>query len=637
MTWQTAVEDVNVHNSVTEGLTSEDLVSGLAHGTVVEHLEAMANSRGDAPSFTTVDYSTDSDGVRTTLTYAELGVRVRAVAARLQQVAAPGARVAILAPQGMEYVVGFFAAVHAGLVAVPLFDPEEPGHTDRLHAVLGDCAPTVVLTASSAAPGVRNFFKDRPAAERPRILAVDAVPDSLAESWTTPEVSRDDVAYLQYTSGSTRVPAGVEITHGGVLTNVMQMVTAYQVPPATGRAVSWLPLFHDMGLLVVIIPAMIGLPCTVMSPRAFVQRPLRWIKLLAEAPGVIAAAPDFAFEHAARRGKPPEGSEIDLSGVVALINGSEPVRPSSLQQFQDTFGPFGLSPHAQRPSYGMAEATLFVAASTAGEAPRVSHFDRDELAAGHAVQVPADAPVASMYVAVGEVAVQQEARIVDPESCVALPDGAVGEIWLRGANMGVGYYGRPEETEQTFHAVIAGTDEREHWLRTGDLGVFLDGQLYITGRAKDMIIIGGRNHYPQDVEFSATQASKVLRSGFVAAFAVPAREGAVGSAEQLVVVAERASGQGKADPAPAVAAVRAALAARHGLSAREVLLLPGGSIPRTSSGKIARRACRQQYLDGTLRGAPQPGSFPDERDEAHDSEKWTPENGPQKDQTQVTA
>ena len=226
-----------------------DLVSGFAHGTVVDHLEAMTSLRGDAPSFTTVDYSFDNDGARTTLSYRELGVRVRAVATRLQQVSKPGARVAILAPQGMEYIVGFFAAVHAGLVAVPLFDPEEPGHTDRLHAVLGDCSPTVVLTASSAASGVRSFFKDLPAAQRPRIVAVDGVPDSLAESWTAPGTSRDDVAYLQYTSGSTRVPAGVEIIHGGVLANVVQMATSYRVEPATGRSVSWLPLLHAAPVL----------------------------------------------------------------------------------------------------------------------------------------------------------------------------------------------------------------------------------------------------------------------------------------------------------------------------------------------------------------------------------------------------
>ncbi len=506
------------------GAENGELVAGLRAGTVVDHLEAVTGSRGDAPSFTTVDFGSDSDGTRTTLSYTELGVRVRAVAARLQQISQPGARVAILAPQGMEYIVAFFAAIHAGRIAVPLFDPEEPGHTDRLTAVLGDCSPTAVLTSSASAAGVRAFFADRPAARRPRILAVDAVPDSLADSWTAPDVAREDVAYLQYTSGSTRVPAGVEITHGGVLTNVMQMMTAYRVPPATGRAVSWLPLFHDMGLLVVIIPAMIGRPCTVMSPRAFVQRPLRWITLLAEAPGVIAAAPDFAFEHAARRGKPPEGSDIDLSGVAALINGSEPVRPSSLEQFQETFGPYGLSPFAQRPSYGMAEATLFVAASTAGAPPRVSHFDRDKLGEGSAVEVPADSPLASMYVAVGEMAIEQEAMIVDPDTCAALPGGAVGEIWLHGANMGAGYYGREQETEHTFRAVIANTEDERHWLRTGDLGVLVDGRLTtkrrpqtalantITSRTATSITPRGRAQTPCAAQSSITGPAKATRT-----------------------------------------------------------------------------------------------------------------------------
>jgi len=258
-----------------------------------------------------------------------------------------------------------------------------------------------------------------------------------------------------------------------------------------------------------------------------------------------------------------------------------------LRQFQDAFGPYGLPPHVQRPSYGMAEATLFVAASTVGAPPRISHFDRDQLGAGHAVEVAADSPLASLYVAVGEIAVQQQALIVDPETSVAQPDGTVGEIWLHGANMGAGYYGRPEETEQTFRAVVAGTDGTQQWLRTGDLGVVVAGQLYITGRAKDMIIIGGRNHYPQDVEFSATQASAVLRSGFVAAFAVPAPEDAVGSAEQLVVVAERAAGQGKADPEPAIAAVRAALAQRHG--AQRARDPPGPR--RLDSAYLQREAC----------------------------------------------
>lgn len=582
----------------------DEQAARIAVGTVVDQIEHTTGSWGDKPAYVAHDYSAETAGVTTTVTFAELGVRVRAVAARLQQVTSPGDRVAILAPQGAEYIIGFFAAIHAGLVAVPLFDPGEPGHTDRLTAVLADCTPTVVLTTGAASPGVRAFFKDRPAAQRPRTIAVEGVPDSLAASWVAPGVVADDVAYLQYTSGSTRVPAGVEISHRAVLTNVVQMITSYRIPVGEGRGVTWLPLFHDMGLLVVVIAGVGGMTCNVMSPRAFVQRPLRWIKLLGEGTGVVAAAPDFGYDHAARRGLPKEGDDVDLSGVLALINGSEPVRAGTLERFQEAFAAHGLPAGAVRPSYGLAEATLFVAASRAGEPATVRHFDRDELNAGRVVPAEAGSTAATTQVAVGDVAVAQEVRIVDADGTELGPD-RVGEIWIAGDNLGSGYWGRPEETEATFGGSLPDAPATR-WLRTGDLGAVVEGQLYVTGRVKDLIIVGGRNHYPQDVEFSAEQASPVLRAGFVAAFSVPAddADGPVDdTAEQLVVVAERAMGQGKADPAPAVAAVRAAIAARHGITAREVLLVPGGSIPRTSSGKIARRACRQRYLDGTLRGA----------------------------------
>ncbi|GAB2919318.1 long-chain-fatty-acid--AMP ligase FadD32 [Rhodococcus aerolatus] len=598
--------------------------AAIAVGTVVDQIERTTSTCGDKPAYVAHDYSRETAGETTTVTFAELGTRVRAVAARLQQVTTPGDRVAILAPQGAEYIIGFFAAIHAGLVAVPLFDPSEPGHTDRLTAVLADCTPAVVLTTASASPGVREFFKGRPAAQRPRSIAIEGVPDSLAASWSAPDVAPDDVAYLQYTSGSTRVPAGVEITHRAVLTNVVQMITSYRIPVGEGRGVSWLPLFHDMGLLVVVIAGVGGMTCQVLSPRAFVQRPLRWITLLGEGSGVVAAAPDFGFDHAAKRGLPKEGDDVDLSGVLALINGSEPVRAGTLERFHAAFAPYGLPESAVRPSYGMAEATLFVAASRAGERPTVRTFDRDEMAAGRVVALPADDPRATTQVAVGDVSLAQQVRIVHTDEATGAPtvlgEDAVGEIWIAGDNLGRGYWGRPEETEETFGGVLP-DEPGTRWLRTGDLGAVVEGQLYVTGRVKDLIIVGGRNHYPQDVEFSAEQASDVLRPGFVAAFSVPpeampAGDGEGGPAddpaEQLVLVAERAMGKGKADPEPVVAAVRAAIASRHGITAREVLLVPGGSIPRTSSGKIARRACRQRYLDGTLRGAAGPVLTPRE-------------------------
>ncbi|WP_068165634.1 long-chain-fatty-acid--AMP ligase FadD32 [Rhodococcus phenolicus] len=606
--------------------------------TLLDHLEQHTYGNGDDLAYRYIDYSRERDGEVHELTWQQFGVRMRAIASRLQQVTKPGDRVAILAPQGLDYVVSFFAAIYAGAIAVPLFDPDEPGHTDRLHAVLGDCTPSAILTATSSAAGVRQFFRPLPAAERPRVIAVDAIPDSVADTWTRPEIATDDIAYLQYTSGSTRVPAGVEITHRSVLTNVVQMADSIELNE-TSRGVTWLPLFHDMGLLTVILPAIGGKYITIMSPRAFVARPGRWIRELAavsDGAGTFAAAPNFAFEHAAARGLPKAGETLDLSNVIGLINGSEPVTTSSMRKFNEAFAPYGLPKTAIKPSYGMAEATLFVSSTKHSDEAKVIYVDRNELNAGRIVKVDREAPGAIAQVSCGYVARSQWAAIVDAETGAEVPDERVGEIWLHGDNIGIGYWGRKDETDETFHnRITSRLDENSHaegtapeanWLRTGDYGVYIDGELYITGRVKDLVIVDGRNHYPQDIEFSAQEASTSLRPGFIAAFAVPANQlpsdvfeneasglkfDADDASEQLVIVAERGPGAGKADPQPIADSVRAAISTRHGVTARDILLVPAGSIPRTSSGKIARRACKAAYIEGTLRGGYQQQAFPD--------------------------
>ncbi|WP_330233904.1 long-chain-fatty-acid--AMP ligase FadD32 [Nocardia sp. NBC_00508] len=617
--------------------------------TLVDHVEKHTRNDANTLAYRYIDYSRERDGEAQELTWREFGIRLRAVAARLQQVTNPGDRVAILAPQGLDYVISFFAAIYAGTISVPLFDPDEPGHTDRLRAVLGDCEPAAILTASSSAAGVRQFFRALPAAQRPRIIAVDAIPDSVGESWVRPDIAIDDIAYLQYTSGSTRVPAGVEITHRAVGTNLLQMVDAINLD-WNSRGVTWLPLFHDMGLLTVILPAVGGKYITIMSPSAFVRRPYRWIKELAavsDGAGTFAAAPNFAFEHAAVRGLPKHGESLDLSNVIGLINGSEPVTTSSMKKFNEAFAPYGLPKTAIKPCYGMAEATLFVSATKAEDEAKVTYVDRTELNAGRMVKVDPGHENAIAQVSCGYVALSQWATIVDPESVEAegggreLSDGRVGEIWLHGNNMGIGYWGRPDETTTTFRNKVThrlpegshaeGTEPDANWMRTGDYGVYLEGELYITGRVKDLVIVDGRNHYPQDLEYSAQEASTALRPGFVAAFSVPANQlpaevfeqgshsglkfDADDASEQLVIVAERGPGAGKADPLPIADAVRAAVSQRHGVTVRDVLLVPAGSIPRTSSGKIARRACRAAYLEGTLRGGYTQQAFPDAPEE----------------------
>jgi fatty acid CoA ligase FadD32 len=611
----------------------------LGDKTLIDFVDKHSAENGDGLAYRYIDYSREREGEYQDLTWREFGVRLRAVAARLQQISQPRDRVAILAPQGLDYVISIFAAVYAGNIAVPLFDPEEQGHTDRLHAVLGDCTPAAILTVGSAAAGVRQFFRSLPAAQRPRIIAVDAIPDSVGATWVRPGINIDSVAYLQYTSGSTRTPVGVEITHRAVGTNLLQMIDAIGVTE-NSRGVTWLPLFHDMGLLSVILPTIGGEFITIMSPSAFVRRPYRWIKELAAASdgaGTFAAAPNFAFEHAAARGKPKAGESLDLSNVIGLINGSEPVSASSMKKFNDAFAPYGLPNTAIKPCYGMAEATLFVSATKAEDEAKVVYVDRDQLNAGHMVEVEPGTDNAIAQVSCGYVALSQWAVIVDSDSGIERADGEVGEIWLHGENMGIGYWGRPDETVETFRNTLVtrlpegshakGTGPDAQWMRTGDFGVYLDGELYITGRVKDLVIVDGRNHYPQDLEFSAQESSTALRPGFVAAFSVPANQlpalvfeqgshcgltfDADDTSEQLVVVAERGTGAGKVDPEPIADTVRAAIAQRHGVTVRDLLLIPAGSIPRTSSGKIARRACRAAYIEGTLRGGYQQQDFPD--------------------------
>jgi fatty acid CoA ligase FadD32 len=612
------------------------------NGSVVRHVEKWAKVRGDKLAYRFLDFSTERDGVARDLNWAQISIRNRAVAARLQQVTQPNDRVAILCPQNLEYMVAFFGTLYSGRIAVPLFDPAEPGHVGRLHAVLDDCQPTAILTTTDSAEGVRKFFRSRPPKERPRVIAVDAVPDDVGATWEHVDISTETIAYLQYTSGSTRIPTGVQITSLNLVTNVVQVIEALDGEEGD-RGVSWLPFFHDMGLVTALVAPMIGHYVTFMTPAAFVRRPGRWIREMARKPGdtggVISVAPNFAFDHAAARGVPKDGEEpLDLSNVKAVLNGSEPISAATVRRFNEAFAPFGFQEKAIKPSYGLAEATLFVSTTPAGEPPRIISVDRDELNKHRFVEVPDDAPTAVAQASAGKVGIAEWAVIVDAESASELPDGQIGEIWISGQNMGTGYWGKPEETHATFQNILKSRTDPTHaeratddatWVRTGDYGAFHDGDLYITGRVKDLVIIDGRNHYPQDLEYSAQEASKALRTGFVAAFSVPANQlpdevfdnahaglkrDADDSSEQLVIVAERAPGAHKMDLAPVVDDIRAAIAVRHGVTVRDVLLTPAGAIPRTSSGKIGRRACRSAYLDGSLRSGKVANDFPDQTD-----------------------
>ena len=569
--------------------------------TLISLIERNIANVGDAVAYRFLDFTGSAEGQPVELTWTQLGRRMQAIGASVQRVASRGDRVAILAPQGLDYVAGYFAAVRAGTIAVPLFAPELQGHAERLETALSDARPTAVLTTAAAAEAVRESLERLGVARSMHVITVDEIPDSAGDEFVAVDIDVDDVSHLQYTGGSTRPPVGVEITHRAVGINLLQMILSIDLLDRNTHGVSWLPLYHDMGLSMIGFPAVYGGHSTLMSPTAFIRRPQRWIRALADRSRhgrVVTAAPNFAYEYAAQRGLPAKGEDVDLGNVVMII-GSEPVSMDAITTFNAAFAPYGLSPTAIKPSYGIAEATLFVSTIAPDARATVAYFDRAQLADGKAVHVTADAPGAVAHVSCGQIARSQWAVIVDPDAHHEHADGRVGEIWLHGDNIAKRYWSRPAESRQTFDATLRlRLETRSHadgvpvgatWLRTGDLGFYLDGELYVTGRRADMVLVDGRHHYPQDIEATTAAASPMVRRGYVAAF---------DTADGVVIIAERASGTRNADPAAAAAGVRATVSDVHGIPVSDVRFVPAGAIPRTTSGKLARQACRGEYLRG---------------------------------------
>src|ERR1700742_5006580 len=346
--------------------------------TLISLIERNIANVGDAVAYRYLDYSRASDGQVTEVTWTQLGVRLQAIGARVQQAASRGERVAILAPQGIDYVAGFYAAIKAGPIAVPLFAPELPGHAERLDTALRDSEPTVVLTTAAAKDAVENFLADASHVRRPQVLVIDQIPDSAGEEFVDTELGMDDVSHLQYTGGATRAPVGVEVTHRAVGTNLVQMILSIDLLDRNTHGVSWLPLYHDMGLSMIGFPAVYGGHSTLMSPTAFVRRPLRWIQAMSDGSRqgqVVTAAPNFAYEWTAQRGLPADGEDIDLRNVVMII-GSEPVSIDAIRTFNKAFAPYGLPRTAFKPSYGIAEGTLFVATIAPDAEASVVYLDR---------------------------------------------------------------------------------------------------------------------------------------------------------------------------------------------------------------------------------------------------------------------
>lgn len=572
--------------------------------SILTLLSERAGLQGDDTAVTFVDYEKDWDGVRESLTYSQLYRRTGVVARELERFGSPGDRALILAPQGLDYIVAFLGAMQAGRIAVPLAVPMGGVSDERVSSVLQDAAPTAILTTSAVAGAVADFVGAEPAdsgtvRSDPAIVAVDVLsPDAPRASESYGILT--DTAYLQYTSGSTRQPAGVMMSHRNLMANYEQLTTGYfedfgNVVPEGSTIVSWLPFYHDMGLyLGVCAPVLAGVPAVLMSPVAFLQRPARWMQLLATNGRTYTAAPNFAFELAVRKTSDDDMAGLDLSDVLAIITGSERVHPATLERFTRRFARLNLSAAVIRPSYGLAEATVYVATRESGEPPAIVRFESEPLTAGTARRCENGA--GTPLVSYGS-PVSPTIRIVDPDSHTECSPGTVGEIWVYGDNIASGYWRRPQETESTFGGSLVassvGTPESP-WLRTGDSGFMFEDELFVIGRIKDLLIVYGRNHSPDDIEATIQEISRSR----CAAIAV-----ADGYTEKLVVIIEvRNRPDSAEESADQLAAVKrevtAAIFNTHSLGVADLVLVPPGSIPITTSGKVRRASCVERYRQG---------------------------------------
>jgi fatty acid CoA ligase FadD28 len=557
-------------------------------------LRERASLQPNHTAFTFLDYEKDWEGVAESLTWAQLYRRALNLAAELEACGSTGDRAVILAPQGLEYIVAFLGALEAGLIAVPLSVPTAAIHDERVTAVLRDAAPSAILTTSAVVEDVVPYARPSEDSPAPSVVEVDALDLDTPTRTGARRHSEPDIAYLQYTSGSTRTPAGVVVSHRNLSANWEQMVATYtrdyRIP---NYVVSWLPLYHDMGLICGLCTGILGgMQTTIMSPLAFLERPARWMQLLARNPQVLSAAPNFAFKLAAVRTSDEDMAGLDLGGVSFINCGAERVNPATIRHFTQRFAPFNLSDSVIRPSYGLAEATAFAAANAPGGPPDFVHFEPEKLSAGHAKRCDTGTPLVSYGTPRSPLV-----RIVDPETATEKPAEEIGEIWLHGENVSSGYWRRPVETEQTFGATITAPSRgvpEDRWLRTGDLGFFSDGELFIVGRIKDLLIVRGRNHYPDDIEATVTQISR----GRCAAIAVVDE-----STEKLVVIIEvKKRGESEEEVTENLRniseQVTSAISNSHGISAEDVVLVAQGSIPITTSGKVRRATCVQLYQDG---------------------------------------
>jgi len=528
------------------------------------------------------------------LSFGELELRTRSLAARLQELGFEGERALLLYPSGLEFVTAFLGCLAAGVVAVPTPLPRPNRPMARLRAILGDARPRVVLTTAALAAEKSRWSVHAPDLAELPWVANDAIDDDCAGRWRDPGGGPQTLAFLQYTSGSTDEPKGVMITHANLLHNAALIARSFRSTPES-RGVSWLPLHHDMGLIGGVLQTIYcGGSTMLMAPVAFLQEPIRWLEAISQTRATISGGPNFGYDLCVRKIAAEQRTGLDLSHLSVAFNGAEPVRAATLDQFAEAFAPYGFRREAFLPCYGLAEATLMVTGRSEVVPPVILSVDASALEQNRVIPAQDSAPKARTLVGCGRALAGQTIVIVDPATGRRCGDDSIGEIWVAGPSVAHGYWNRPEENAATFQARHTDLGSLP-FLRTGDLGLLRDGELFVTGRLKDVIIVRGRNVYPQDIEATVARSHPLLRADSGAAFSVE-----IDNEEHLVVAneVERRASRGQNDEI--IAAIRESVAAEHEIEVDAVLLLKAASIPKTTSGKIRRHACRAGFLAGTL-------------------------------------
>jgi amino acid adenylation domain-containing protein/thioester reductase-like protein len=560
--------------------------------TLIQLLRTRARHQPDHQAFL---YLADGEQEEASLTFAEVDQRARSIAAWLQEQRVSGGQALLLYPPGLDFITAFFGCLYAGVVAVPVYPPRLNRPSPRIRAIVANAQVTVALTTAKIYRGLERRFDMMPKLATLRWLNSEEMPDNLAGHWQDPGVTGDSLAFLQYTSGSTGSPKGVMLSHGNLIHNLKAIYHGFQITnEPTG--VFWLPSYHDMGLIGGILePMYIGVRSVLMAPAAFLQRPLRWLQAISHYEAGVSGAPNFAYQMCVDKISPEQREGLDLSCWNIAFCGAEPIRLETLENFANTFAAHGFKRDTFYPCYGLAENTLIVSGGAGPSYLKANSFRASALSENKGVPTVAETDDGITLVSCGQSLLDQQITIVNPESSIACAAGEIGEIWTAGPSVAQGYWRQPELTEQIFHARLSGSKEGP-FLRTGDLGFLYEGALYVTGRLKDLIIIRGRNHYPQDIEHTAEQCHEALEVGMSAAFSVTE-----GGEEKLVIVHEVTRRHRKPDMDSVVAAVRRALAQEHQLQVHAIVLIRPLSMPRTSSGKIMRHACKQAFLDGSLK------------------------------------